>query len=278
MKVEYIVKTTTFSYFLECPPDEFLEKSKGVGMAVCKNLVSAVGPSAKFINAATIAENADKAGLPVFWALYNEFMQVFNDLEVSQVIVYNFFDSVFSGSGKNYPMSKLERIYLISILKMVNFAIVNMGRPCSIAEFAANIDPMSAKVIDFPEITFDLVSGYFVDLTKKLEALEDTVESQVSQYYSTIRLYAKVGQFICPAAWKITSETKFVGTPEKYCYIGVGVHDFMKALHDKKFAKSFPECLTAESLADALAEGRIFIAPGTTLAASLFKDLPQRKI
>jgi len=272
------VKTAISSYFLEYPfEDSDSKEIKGLVSAICKNLVDEIGQSSvKFINAREVSEKAFEAGIPVFWALYNELTQAFNELEFARIIIFNFFDSVFS---KKYPISPLERIYLLSMLKMLSIVVVLMKKSdWSFVDRLAEIDPVAAKVADFYYVKFDLESEYFVDLVAKLKQYEEDLPAVVSKYYLSILLYVKLGQFLAPVAWKIKQNTNLVGLPDKYSYVNVGIKDLTKAMHDKKFLKKFPEMSTAETIAEAFSHGDIFVAPGTSLAASVFADLPQRKI
>ena len=267
------VKTTTFSYFLECSEDK---DARGQAFAICKSLLSAADSSIKFINAEEIRDSAIKNGFPVFWALYNELTKTFNEQDNSRVIIANFLGTVFS---RDYQMSTFERIYLISMLKVINFAVISLEPEDYFRTRLSTVDSDAVLVVDFPVVEFKFNSEYFVDLISKLKNLENEVSDKVSAFYSSIRLYAQVGQFMVPSASKITSETKFVGVPEKYCdNINLSIKDFMRALSDKKFIKAFPDCISAGTLARALFNGKAFIAVGNPLMSSLFKDLPQRKI
>lgn len=257
-----------FSYFLECQDEQTAKRQM---FAVCKNLIDANSSSIKFIDIEKLVEKASSAGLPVFWTLYNELTKTFNEQDISRVILMNFLGSVFS---EKYPMSSFERIYLISMLKLINFAIVSFQPETNMRTRFSNVDPDAVLTVDFPVVEYKFDSEYFIDLVSRLEELEKTVPSKIAKMYDSIRLYARIGQFICPLFSKITSETEFVGVPEKYCYyIGLGIQDYMKALNDKKFVKSFPDCLSAAGLARGLMNGKILVAPGNQLMTSLFLKL-----
>jgi len=262
------MKTITFSYFLECPDEQIAKRQM---MAICKNLIDVSDSSVKFIDIEKIAEKANSIGLPVFWTLYNELTKIFNEQDVSRVILTNFLGSVFSNK---YPMSSFERIYLINMLKMINFAIISFQSEEYMRTRFSVVDSDAVLTVDFPVVEYKFDSEYFIDLVSKLEELEKTISPRVSKLYASIRLYARVGQFICPLFSKINSETEFIGVPEKYCYyIGLGIQDYMKALADKKFIKAFPDCLSAAGLARGLMNGKILVAPGNQLMLSLFLRL-----